>query len=118
MPNDVVTAVRFKTKDDDGNVKEGDWEEIKAHQWASVEAAFQSRPPYKIDLKVKRGDAELEILDLEGRPDKNWPTDDRGLIFQQDYRIQKANDIGEALSLGALAGRAVHQGSLHEPLRA
>ena len=97
---DLVTSVRFKVMDYDGKSKDGDWDEVKAHQWASVEAAFQSRPPYEMDLKVKRGDGELEIR-LKGREDTNWPTDDRGLVFQQDFRVQKANNIGEALSLGA-----------------
>jgi regulator of sigma E protease len=101
QPNDLITQVRFKSLDYDGKMKDGDWEEIKKHQWASAEAAFQSRPPYQIDLKVKRPDGEEFEVSLEGRPDKNWPTDERGFIFQQDFRVQKAGDIGDALRLGA-----------------
>lgn len=100
QPNDVVAAVRFKALDANGNVVPGEWDDIKSHQWASAEAAFQSRPPHEIDLRLKRGDQTVEIT-LKGRPDKTWPTDDRGLIFQQDFRTQKATDIGHAVQLGA-----------------
>jgi regulator of sigma E protease len=96
---DLVTAVRFKTRDYDGSIKTGDWDEVKSHQWASVDSAFQSRPPYEMDLKVKRGDQEI-VVSLTGRPDENWPSDDRGLIFQQDFQTQKATDIVDALQLG------------------
>ena len=97
--NDIITAVRFKSRDFDGTVKTGDWEEVKSHQWASVDAAFQNRPQHEIDLKVKRGDVELKVS-VSGSMDENWPADDRGLIFQQDFRTQKATDIVDALNLG------------------
>jgi len=98
--NDVVTAARFKSLGADGNVKPGNWDDIKAHQWASAESAFQSRPPYDIDLKVKRGEEIIEVT-MKGRDDKRWPTDDRGLVFQADFRTQKATDFGDAFGLGA-----------------
>jgi regulator of sigma E protease len=96
---DLVTAVRFKSRDYDGSIKTGDWDEVKSHQWASVDEAFQSHPPHEMDLKVKRGDAEVEIS-LAGQKDEKWPTDDRGLLFQQDFRTQTATDIIDALNLG------------------
>lgn len=100
---DTVTAVRFKTTDAAGTEKAGEWEELKANQWAFAEAALQSRPPYHIDLRVKRGGNEgaVEEVTLEGRDDSRWPTDDRGLVWAYDVRIQKATDIGDAISLGA-----------------
>lgn len=100
-PKDIVTAVRFKSFDDSGKLKTGDWEDIKTHQWASAEASYQSRPPYEIDLKVKRGEETTEINEIKGVEDKNWPVDDRGLVFQLDFRTQKAADVGDALNLGA-----------------
>lgn len=100
-PGDTVTAARFKTVDDAGKVKLGDWEELKAHQWGWVESAFQSRPPYQIDLKVKRKDTGVvEEVALEGREDTQWPAEDRGFVWQYDFRIQKATSIGDALNLG------------------
>jgi regulator of sigma E protease len=97
---DLVTQVRFKSRDYNGAIKTSDWEDVKSHQWASVDAAFQSRAPHEMDLKVKRGDQEHEFS-VAGRPDENWPTDDRGLIFQQDFRTQTATDIVDAMNLGS-----------------
>ncbi|HJZ58291.1 MAG TPA: site-2 protease family protein [Gemmataceae bacterium] len=97
--NDVVSAVRFKSLDADGNVKTGDWDDVKEHQWAAVEASFQRVPPHQIDLRIKRGEQTFEVT-LKGRPDTNWPTEDRGLIFQPDFRVQKADSIGDAINLG------------------
>jgi regulator of sigma E protease len=99
---DLITAVRLKSIDSDGKVKSAEWDDVKAHQWALVESKFQSQPPYEIDLKVKRGEEIIEINDIKGREDKNWPLESRGLILQLDYRTQKAGDFGEALNLGSL----------------
>jgi regulator of sigma E protease len=99
QPNDQVIAVQLKDLDDDGTVKAGDWNDIKPHQWAKVEASVQNRPPHEIGLRVKRGDQTLEV-NLKGREDKNWPVPDRGLLFDSDYKIQRANGIGDALDLG------------------
>jgi regulator of sigma E protease len=98
--DDVITHVRFKAVDVKGDVKAGDWTELKPHQWARAESEFQRNPPYEIDLKLKRGDKTEEVT-VKGTPDKNWPTDDRGLIFHFDFRTQKATDLGDALNLGA-----------------
>jgi regulator of sigma E protease len=97
---DQVVAVRLKSQDADGKVKEGDWVDIKPHQWASVDAAFQGRPPYSIDLKVKRGEETQEIT-LEGVPDPNWGLPERGLIFDIEMRTQTATDVWDAMRLGA-----------------
>ena len=97
---DLITAVRFKSRDYDGTIKTGDWDEVKSHQWASADAAFQMRPPHEIDLKVKRGEAEIAVSRRRPRGHRAWPTEDRGLIFQQDFRTQKATDIVDALNLG------------------
>jgi regulator of sigma E protease len=101
MPGDVITAIQFKMLDDDGKPRDPEWEEIKAHQWAYADASYQFALPYEIDLKAKRGKDEVkEFNGIQGREDKNWPIDDRGLRFQLDFRTQKANDIGDALKLG------------------
>ena len=91
----VVTAVRFKTETSTAPSRRGDWDDVKSHQWASVDAAFQSRPPHEMDLKVKRATRRSRSASRDGRT-ANWPTDDRGLIFQQDFRTQKATDIVDA----------------------
>ncbi|MCI0700555.1 MAG: site-2 protease family protein [Planctomycetia bacterium] len=99
-PNDIIVAVRFNARDEAGNVAFGDWEEIKSNQWAFAEAAFQTRPPFEIDLRVKRGEEVIEVT-LKGREDMTRPVDERGLLFQYDFRVQKATDVGEAIELGA-----------------
>jgi regulator of sigma E protease len=97
---DQITAIRFNTTDEDGKPKAGDWEELKYNQWASADAMFQSRPKVHMDAKVKRGESEVEVLDIAGRPDTRYPTDDRGLVFLFDFRTQKATNIGDAVQLG------------------
>jgi regulator of sigma E protease len=98
-PGDVVTEVRFKSYDDSGALKVGDWDEVKAQQWGSVEAAFQTRPPFEMDVKVKRENETIEMT-IKAGEDKNWPVEDRGLVFQYDFRTQKATDVGHAATLG------------------
>jgi regulator of sigma E protease len=88
--------------DADGNVKTGEWDDIKPYQWASAEAAFQRSPPFEIDLRLKRGQETVEVT-VQGKPDANWPVEDRGLLFQDDQRTQKASDVGHAITLGAYA---------------
>lgn len=101
-PNDVVEAVRYKSEDADGAVSAGPWDDLKPHQWAYAEAAFQSRPPYEVDLRVKRADGgATEEVTVRGRPDTARPTADRGLLFQPDTRTVQATDAGDAVYLGA-----------------
>ena len=115
---DTVTAVRFKTVDDTGKVKPGEWDELKGTQWAWVDAAFQSRPPFQVDMKVKRGGSgAIEEVSLEGREDTQWPAEDRGLVLQSDIRIQKAMGIGGRAQSGSVAHCAVHPRSVYGPLR-
>ena len=97
---DTVVAVQLKSVDADGNEKVGDWVDIKPHQWASVDAAFQGHPPHSINLRVKRGDATHEVT-LDGVPDPNWGLPERGLIFDIELRTQTAGDVWDAMRLGA-----------------
>lgn len=99
-PNDIIVGVRFKAHGPGGSVKAGDWnEDIKPYQWASADYAFQAGAP-EIDLKVQR-DKETFTVTLKGRPHLEFPTDDRGLIFQAESQVQKAADVGDAIGLGA-----------------
>ncbi len=97
---DLVTHVQFKSLDTDGSVKTGDWDEVGKHQWASAEAAFQSRPPHELGLRVKRQGDQVVEVELKGRPDTNWPTAKRGLEMNSDYRVHQAHDIADALNRG------------------
>lgn len=103
QPGDLVSAVRFKTLDDIGAIKPGDWEDIKPHQWGWVDAVFQSRPPFEMELKVKRPATNEEFeATVKGQPDRDWPVADRGLVFQAEYQTIQASGIGDAVKLGAL----------------
>ena len=98
--NDIVTAVRLKATDAAGRLKAGEWHDIKPHQWAAVETAFQQMPPHEIDLKVARGEEALQVT-LAGKPDTGWGLPERGIVFEADFRTQTATDTGHALTLGA-----------------
>jgi regulator of sigma E protease len=54
-----------------------------------------------LDIKVKRNNETIE-LSLKGRPDPNWPVEDRGLILQAESQVQQAKDVGDAIHLGGL----------------
>ncbi|MDY3561693.1 site-2 protease family protein [Gemmata sp. JC673] len=98
--DDVIVAVRFKSRDAAGNLKAGEWkEDLKSYQWASAESAYQAGPP-ELDIRVKRGE-EVKEFTLTGAEHKDFPTDDRGLIFQTENQVQKAADVGDAIRLGA-----------------
>jgi regulator of sigma E protease len=98
---DKVVAVRFKAHDDAGNPKDGEWkDDLLPRQWASADAVYQLNSP-DLDVKVKRGDETIELT-LKGRPATAWPLEDRGLIFQAEVKVQQANNIGDAIHLGAL----------------
>ncbi len=101
QPKDVITAVRFKTLISEGVLQIEDWKDVKVNQWASVENAFQSRPGFEMDVRVKRGDKEIEF-ELVGVEDRAWAVDDRGLMLESEFVTIKAADIGEALNMGAL----------------
>jgi len=100
QPNDVILAARLYSLDDHGNLRAGEWfDKLKPHQWAYVDAALQRQPPHRLDLRVQRGESTLEVS-LEARPDTQHPLEDRGLLLARDYRIQKAEGLADAVSLG------------------
>jgi regulator of sigma E protease len=96
---DVVVAVRLKGLDGDGKVTAGEWRDIKPHQWAAVDAVFQSSPPFEIDLRVRRGD-ETRDVSLRGVEDAARGLPDRGFRFDYELRTQTAEGAADALRLG------------------
>lgn len=93
---DVVTAVRFKGADG----SEGRWRDVKPHQWAAVDSLLQQSPPYEVELKVKRGDAEVETGAVATAADPARGSADRGFIFAFEERLQTAGGVGEAIEMG------------------
>jgi regulator of sigma E protease len=102
---DVIKEVRFRETNDKGETEKGKWLPLKQHQGAYVHSAVQLVSNKEIDLKVERGGAEQEVTvtfvadNLTGTGDP-WPAVDRGLVFPYETRIQKADNIGDALGLG------------------
>ncbi len=99
-PNDVIAAVRFHYTNARGEMKSGDWLELsKPHQWASVDAVLQRTAPQEVELRLRRGDNTREVR-LTPRPDQEHYLDDRGILLMRDFRVQKAEHLLDAISLG------------------
>jgi len=98
-PGDSVEAVKFITKDDDGNEKTSRWEDMKPGQWAYVDRVLQHREPHTIEVRINRNGQKIETK-IAATADPSCPVIDRGLSFMPEYRIQKAADVGEALGMG------------------
>ncbi len=99
QPGDAIEAVRVKAKEHNGEIDQGRWENVKPHQWAFVDDMLQRIAPHECEVRVNRGGQKVEAT-LTTREDRDYPLDDRGLLLMPEYRIQKANGVGEALEMG------------------
>jgi membrane-associated protease RseP (regulator of RpoE activity) len=63
---------------------------------------YLQRYNYKeIQVRVKRPDEDMpDAVTLTAEPDSTWPLVSRGLSLQDDYKLQKADSLGEALVMG------------------
>jgi membrane-associated protease RseP (regulator of RpoE activity) len=69
--------------------------------WAHFFWLLQLGDFHEYEVKVRRGEELLdEPITLQAKPDESWPLADRGLIFQKDRRLQKADTMLEALGFG------------------
>jgi regulator of sigma E protease len=99
--DDQIKEVRWKYLGENGKVEESKWQPIKSYQWAYVFNELQAHNPKEIDVKVERAGVEgLKELKLSTTPDPDWPVIERGLNLMVDTRLQKADDLGEALAMG------------------
>jgi regulator of sigma E protease len=92
---DVIAAVQLYGDND----QPGEWRDIKPHQWAAIDAAFQTSASHKIGLRLKRGDETVEVV-ATGTPDPGHGLADRGLRFEYETRVQTADGAAHALRLG------------------
>jgi len=100
--NDKIIAFRSYVggkKQTDATKPQKKWTDFKADQWAAVFQQLQLMDIPKVDLRIERGDHTEEIT-LEAKEDESWPRDDRGLLFSPDVRLQKADNLGQALTMG------------------
>jgi regulator of sigma E protease len=101
QPNDLIIAVRTKATDENGAAVPGPWkDDLKADQWASVDTIYQLTGA-ELDVRVRRNNSEEFTVTLKGRPSAEWALDDRGLIFQPDFQVQRAAGVWDAVDLGA-----------------
>jgi regulator of sigma E protease len=99
--HDVIKAIRYKrlgAKADQWT--EGKWEDLESDQWARGFTTLQRLDNREVGLKVERGGKEEQVtLTLER--DYDWPSTDRGLAFMPDFRLQKASNPIQAVTMGA-----------------
>jgi len=101
--NDRIVAFRFfeaGKKVSDEAKPQKNWTDLKPDQWAAVMNQLQYVDFPKLDLRVERADGSTHDVTFDAEEDKNWPRDDRGFLFQPDQRLQKADNLGQALSMG------------------
>jgi regulator of sigma E protease len=76
------------------------WIDLKPDQWAAVFSQLQWVDVPKLQLRVEHENGTTEEYTLTAEEAKDWPRDDRGLLFQPDKRLQKADGLGQALAMG------------------
>ncbi|MGH7222188.1 MAG: site-2 protease family protein, partial [Gemmataceae bacterium] len=70
-------------------------------RWAQPFWYLQLSDYKEYQVKVKRPDAEVaEPVALKAEEDPTWPLDSRGLKLLEDYKLQKADSLGDALVMG------------------
>lgn len=100
---DSIAEMRLRDKNSKGEVKPDNWFPVKPHQGVYVHSVLQRMPEAEFDFKVKRAGSEGETdveLTLNAVADETWGADDRGFVFPYDSRLQKADDVWEALGMG------------------
>jgi regulator of sigma E protease len=130
--NDQIQQMRFKSgaTPSDGKwpasclpwVQPG-WAELKSKrtergavqetydQWAHYDYALQSYDYDVVQVKALQEDGQLREFELTLEPDQEpWPVADRGLYLVGESKLQKADNLLEALGMGASrTGRFIRQ---------
>jgi regulator of sigma E protease len=100
-PGDVITEVRVKDVSSSGEVTDDKWLPVAQSHGVFLNAyLLQVMPSDELTLKVKQGGTNEVEIPLTAVPDTTWPAVSRGLRFQSDSRIQKADNPLEALQMG------------------
>lgn len=102
-PDDEITGVLYYDATPGGTPEaKKRWQEVKPDQWAHVAYNLNERLFVyggRVDFKVKRRDKVQEVsLTLDTDP--TWPIAGRGLVFEDDMRLQKADSVGQAIAMG------------------
>jgi regulator of sigma E protease len=116
QPDDNIRELKYKRLNKKGEAVKDASIEVEPDEWAPSFFSIQRRDVKEVTFKVKRGEETLEKT-LTAVEDPAWPTDEIGLVFQEDYRMQKADGVVQALEMGAR--RTVRMiGMIYQNLRA
>ncbi len=81
-------------------LKEKAWQTLESPDcWPTIAWMFEHQDIKKLDLLVERGNETLDVT-IKAEEDPTWPVVNRGYRLQADLRVQKAQNLGEAISLG------------------
>jgi regulator of sigma E protease len=67
--------------------------------WPSIFFGLQDQEVKKLGLRIERGGETHEVV-LDAREDKNWPRAERGLFYQADTTLTRAESVGQAMGMG------------------
>jgi regulator of sigma E protease len=102
---DLVTDLRDKPADAEA-LKKAKWQPVKPHQAGYFFYAWMGDPRLmwrdiaEYEVKVQRGGQALDPVTLAPADDPSWPASERGLRLAEDSRLQKADGLGDAVTLG------------------
>ncbi|MGE3804611.1 MAG: site-2 protease family protein [Gemmataceae bacterium] len=100
---DVITVINFfdsGSKRDDPPKMARDVE-LKQDEWAFVLPVLQRRADFKqLSFKVQRGGKEVEMKEVGAVEDPTWPTTEWGVLYVADTRLQRADNLWQALGMG------------------
>jgi membrane-associated protease RseP (regulator of RpoE activity) len=95
QPGDEITALALPGP----RIGTSAVQSVGPEQFAWAFDRLQEVPDDVVIVRFRRGEGEWEF-DAPLRVDMSWPRADRGLLLETDTRIQQAESVGEAVSLG------------------
>jgi regulator of sigma E protease len=99
-PRDVIKEVRFQEPGKEpGQSTPGPWTELDSDQWAHIFWVLQETEIKALTLRVQRAN-KTEEFRVVAQDDTSWPLLERGLVLMPETRLQKANNLGDAIVLG------------------
>jgi regulator of sigma E protease len=108
---DTIKEIRLKEVSSYGNKSDwSEWSKLESQRsggsqydrWAWAFRYVQLNDYRDVQIKVSSPDRESqEPITLTAREDESWPLVSRGILLIADFNVQKADNFGEALILGA-----------------
>jgi regulator of sigma E protease len=108
---DQIDEIRFKQQPRNGEPADwGDWRKLSSERegktvydrWASTFWGLQEDNRRSVQVHISRpGEEVKEPFEMTAREDTDWPLTSRGLLLLSDYRVEKAENFGQALVMGA-----------------